>query len=119
MIVILLKDVKGTGKAGEIVKVSDGFARNMLIPRGMAKEATDGNVRSLEKAKAGVEVRVLSGRNHEAETPQPDYVLKDFYFPVFEKLIVTGTFCCPIITRNRSRVRKFGSGSFTANMIRA
>ena len=52
MIVILLKDVKGTGKAGEIVKVSDGFARNMLIPRGMAKEATDGNVRSLEKAKA-------------------------------------------------------------------
>lgn len=37
--------------------------------------------------KAGVEVRVLSGRNHEAETPQPDYVLKDFYFPVFEKLI--------------------------------
>lgn len=52
MIVILLKDVKGTGKAGEIVKVSDGYARNMLIPRGMAKEATDGNVRSLEKAKA-------------------------------------------------------------------
>ncbi len=52
MIVILLKDVKGTGKAGEIVKVSDGYARNMLIPRGMAKESTDGNVRSLEKAKA-------------------------------------------------------------------
>ena len=51
MIVILLKDVKGTGKAGEIVKVSDGFARNMLIPRGMAKEATDGNVRSLEGGK--------------------------------------------------------------------
>ena len=52
MIVILLKDVKGTGKAGDVVKVSDGYARNMLIPRGMAKEATDGNVRSLEKAKA-------------------------------------------------------------------
>ena len=52
MIVILLKDVEGTGKAGEIVKVSDGYARNMLIPRGMAKEATAGNVRSLEKAKA-------------------------------------------------------------------
>ena len=52
MEVILKKDVKGTGKEGDIVKVSDGFARNMLIPRGMAKEATDGNVRSLEKAKA-------------------------------------------------------------------
>jgi len=52
MIVILQKDVKGTGKAGDIVKVNDGYARNMLIPRGLAKEATQGNVRSLEKQKA-------------------------------------------------------------------
>jgi len=51
MIVILLKDVKGTGKAGEVVKVSDGYARNMLIPKGLAQEATEGNVRSLEKQK--------------------------------------------------------------------
>jgi len=49
VIVILKKDVQGTGKAGEVVKVSDGFARNMLIPRGLALEATEGNVRSLEK----------------------------------------------------------------------
>ncbi|MBN7773382.1 50S ribosomal protein L9 [Clostridium aminobutyricum] len=52
MIVILLKDVKGTGKAGEVVKVSDGHARNLLIPRGLATEATEGNVRNLEKQKA-------------------------------------------------------------------
>lgn len=52
MIVILLKDVKGAGKAGEVVKVSDGYARNMLIPKGFAKEATQGNVRNLEKQKA-------------------------------------------------------------------
>ena len=52
MLVILNKDVKGTGKAGEIVKVSDGFARNMLFPKGLAKEATDANVRNLEKQKA-------------------------------------------------------------------
>lgn len=51
MIVILTKDVKGTGKAGEVVKVSDGYARNMLLPRGLAKEATEGNIRSLEKQK--------------------------------------------------------------------
>ena len=55
MIVILLKDVKGTGKAGDIVKVNDGYARNMLIPRGMATEATGGSVRSLEKQKALIE----------------------------------------------------------------
>ena len=52
MIVILNRDVKGTGKAGDIVKVSDGYARNMLIPKGYAKEATGGNVRNLEKQKA-------------------------------------------------------------------
>ena len=52
MIVILNRDVKGTGKAGDIVKVSDGYARNMLIPKGYAKEATEGNVRNLEKQKA-------------------------------------------------------------------
>lgn len=51
MIVILMKDVKGTGKAGEVVKVSDGYARNMLLPRGLAKEASDGNIRNLEKQK--------------------------------------------------------------------
>jgi large subunit ribosomal protein L9 len=52
MIVILLKDLKGTGKSGEVVKVSDGYARNVLIPKGVAREATEGNVRSLEKQKA-------------------------------------------------------------------
>ena len=51
MVVILNRDVKGTGKAGDIVKVSDGYARNMLIKRGWAIEATDGNVRNLEKIK--------------------------------------------------------------------
>lgn len=51
MIVILLKDVKGTGKTGDVVKVNDGHARNFLIPRGLATEATEGNVRSLEKQK--------------------------------------------------------------------
>ena len=51
MIVILMKDVKGSGKAGDVVKVSDGYARNMLLPKGLAKEATEGNIRSLEKQK--------------------------------------------------------------------
>ena len=52
MMIILLKDVKGTGKAGEVAKVSDGYARNLLIPKGFAMEATEGNVRSLEKQKS-------------------------------------------------------------------
>ena len=52
MKVILNKDGKGTGKAGDVVTVSDGYARNMLIPRGLATEATQSNIRQLEKQKA-------------------------------------------------------------------
>ncbi|PRY81437.1 50S ribosomal protein L9 [Alkalibacterium olivapovliticus] len=40
MEVILLKDVKGTGKKGEVKSVSDGYANNFLIKKGFAKEAT-------------------------------------------------------------------------------
>lgn len=40
MKVILLQDVKGQGKKGQIIEVSDGYGRNFLIPRGLAKVAT-------------------------------------------------------------------------------
>ena len=36
---------------------------------------------------AGVDVRVISGRNHEAPEPQPDYILDDYKVPIFDKLI--------------------------------
>ncbi|MDH8679216.1 50S ribosomal protein L9 [Fusibacter bizertensis] len=52
MKVILLKDIKGTGKKGDIINASDGHARNYLIPRGLAKEATDGSVKELEHQNA-------------------------------------------------------------------
>ena len=45
----------GTGKAGDIVKVSDGFANNRLIPAGLAVPATNQNVKSAEKQKAFIE----------------------------------------------------------------
>jgi large subunit ribosomal protein L9 len=52
MEVILKKDLKGTGKEGDIVKVSDGFARNKLIPGGIAVEATEANKRAIAREKA-------------------------------------------------------------------
>lgn len=55
MKVILLKDVKGTGKQGEIKDVSDGFAKNMLIKKGLAKEATSVEVNSLKIKQASEE----------------------------------------------------------------
>ena len=51
MKVILLEDVRGSGKSGDVVNVSDGYARNMLIPRGLAVEATPQNIKQLEKRK--------------------------------------------------------------------
>jgi large subunit ribosomal protein L9 len=50
--VILLEDVSGKGKAGDVVKVNDGYARNMLFPRNLAVKATDANVKNLEQRKA-------------------------------------------------------------------
>ena len=55
MKVIFLEDVKGKGKKGELKEVSDGYARNFLLPKKLAKEATADNlntVRMQEKAKA-------------------------------------------------------------------
>ena len=52
MKVILQKDVKGTGKAGQVVEVSDGFARNFLFPKKLAKEASAEAVHSARQAEA-------------------------------------------------------------------
>ncbi len=52
MKVILLKDVKGTGKKGAVVDVSDGFARNFLIPKGAAKAADAGALNDLKNKEA-------------------------------------------------------------------
>ncbi len=46
--VILREDVKSLGKAGELVRVKPGYARNYLLPRGLAFEATEGNRKRIE-----------------------------------------------------------------------
>ncbi|MGV3487747.1 MAG: 50S ribosomal protein L9 [Tuberibacillus sp.] len=51
MKVILLADVKGKGKAGEVKEVSEGYARNFLFPKKLAVEANKGNLNQLENQK--------------------------------------------------------------------
>jgi large subunit ribosomal protein L9 len=51
MEIILSKDVDRLGKAGTVVKVKDGFARNFLIPNGLAVPLTSGNLKKLEQEK--------------------------------------------------------------------
>ncbi|MFI5209392.1 MAG: 50S ribosomal protein L9 [Gemmatimonadales bacterium] len=55
MEVILREDVSNLGKSGELVKVKPGYARNYLLPRGLAYEATEGNKKRIQaEAKARV-----------------------------------------------------------------
>jgi len=62
MKVILREDVEGLGNAGDIVNVKDGYARNYLIPRGLAMRATARNVKSLEKQRQMVLQRINKER---------------------------------------------------------
>lgn len=58
MKVILLQDVKGTGKKGQMVEVSDGYARNYMLPRKIAVEATTDNINTMRMTdKANAEKR--------------------------------------------------------------
>ena len=55
MKIILLEDVKNLGKQGEIVNVSDGYARNMILPKKLGVEATSKNLNDLKLKKANEE----------------------------------------------------------------
>lgn len=62
MKVILLKDVKKMGKAGDVVNVNDGYARNFLFPQGLAEEATSVNLKILNKEKAEKAAKTASDK---------------------------------------------------------
>jgi large subunit ribosomal protein L9 len=55
--VVLTQDLANVGKGGELVKVRPGFARNYLIPRGLAIGATEGNIKRIEHSKKVAEAK--------------------------------------------------------------
>ena len=58
MQVILTQDVKGQGKKGDVVKVSEGYARNFLIAKGLGIEATKSNMNDLKGKKESAEYKI-------------------------------------------------------------
>ena len=62
MKVILLKDMKGTGKKGDIIEVNDGYARNFLIKKGFAQEGTQQNIYVAEQRKKAYEAKIAAER---------------------------------------------------------
>ena len=70
MKVILIGNVDKLGSMGDVIVVKEGYARNYLIPKKLAKEATPGNMKSLEsilKKKAAEETKILEKANKIAE----------------------------------------------------
>ncbi len=70
MEVILLGDVEKLGPFGEIVKVSDGYARNYLLPKGLALKATAQNKKQLEVERKKKRVHAEKEREHLTEFAQ-------------------------------------------------
>ena len=54
MKVILKQNVPSLGKAGDLIKVNDGYGRNLLIPKGLAIEANEKNIKTLEHEKKNI-----------------------------------------------------------------
>lgn len=68
MKVILKSDVKGSGKAGELVNVSDGYGRNYLLPRGLAIEANNQNLNVLKTKEQAEQHRVEVEKQNALDT---------------------------------------------------
>ena len=58
MKVILTQDVKGQGKKGQVINVSDGYARNFLLAKGLATEATKSNLNDLKGKQESIEYKI-------------------------------------------------------------
>jgi len=70
MKVVLKDDVKNLGKMGQIADVADGFARNYLLPRGLAIEANTKNVKSMEHEKRIIQEKAKKIRNSALDLSQ-------------------------------------------------
>jgi large subunit ribosomal protein L9 len=67
MRVILLNDLRHKGKRGQEVEVKPGFARNFLLPQGLAVEASDANRKWFESQRKKIDARVAQERDAAAE----------------------------------------------------
>ena len=67
MKLILTKDVVDLGNKGDVVNVSDGYARNYLVPRSFAVKATDGALRQANSMRVAREEALLAARREAGE----------------------------------------------------
>jgi large subunit ribosomal protein L9 len=70
MEIILLTDVRSLGKRGQVVDVKPGYARNYLVPQGLALEATQGNIRYFDQIRAKVDAKLAQEREAAEQVAQ-------------------------------------------------
>jgi large subunit ribosomal protein L9 len=70
MKVVLLKDVKGQGKKDQIIEVSDGYARNFLLPKGLATEASGSVLNDIKNKEASKAHKISLERAAAKETAE-------------------------------------------------
>ena len=80
MKVIFLQDVKGSGKKGETKNVADGYARNMLLPKGLAVEATADNINKLKGQQASaqhkIDLDIQAAKDNAAQLKDKKVIIK-------------------------------------------
>lgn len=82
MKVILLQDVKGKGKKGQMLEVSDGYARNFMLPRKIAKEATADAINTMRMNDKATQERQARER---AEAMELSKKMKEMIITVYAK----------------------------------
>jgi large subunit ribosomal protein L9 len=70
MKVLLTQTIERTGIVGEVIEVSNGFARNFLIPKGLAIQPTEGNIKRLEQARKDYEAKQKAIREQKEKLVQ-------------------------------------------------
>lgn len=87
MKVILLQNIKGFGQIGDVKNVSDGYGRNFLLPRKMAKAANEGSMKEVESLKAKRIIVIESEKKNALEAVEK---LKDLVIEFTRKATKTG-----------------------------
>jgi len=87
MKIILLQNIKGFGQIGDVKNVSDGYGRNFLLPRKMAKAATGGSMKEVEALKAK---RIIMVENEKKNALEAVEKLKDIVIKFTRKATKTG-----------------------------
>ncbi len=107
MKVILLQNIKGFGQIGDVKNVSDGYARNFLLPHNMAKAATGGSMKEVESLKAK---RVIMIETEKKDAIEAVGKLKDLVIEFTRKATKTGKLFAGIGNDDLVREIKKASG---------